>query len=143
MTETFDAEYVSKLRDEAAAARGALREAQTDLEAMSVSLAGFKRAEMTRAIEAANGTVPLLANPGDLIDRNDDLERFRADDGTPDREAIRDAMRTLGVERPHLRPQGSSADQGPRPEVKYDTPATWQSVLTGTDEGPTPRGETQ
>jgi len=136
--EAFDADYVASLRTEAADARGALREAQNDLETAQGQLVDYRRGEMVSAIEEANTTAAgrkILANVADLVDRTEDLDSLRDDDGKPDPQAIRTAISQLATDRPHLRPfvPDMSGDLGPKPIPVFpgEGPASWASVFHG------------
>jgi hypothetical protein len=98
---TFDAEYVAKLRGEAAEARTKAKEASERGDSLSELL-------LTRSIEnAASG---VLIDPADLPRSGD----YFNEDGSPDLLKIRAAAEELATAKPYLsRPRGD-VSQGPR-----------------------------
>ena len=117
--ETFDRDYVTGLRDEAAQHRVRAR----DLEAEVGQLRDRLLIDNVRHLAA-----DVLADPGDLLtfqERDDLLD----EDGFPDADAIVNAARALAQEKPHLasrRPAGP-IEQGARDE--YDGTVDLAGIL--------------
>jgi len=116
--QTFDADYVRKLRDEAAGHRTARRELEQRVEQLQAQVDGYRQQDFDRTItELADGR---LADPRDLL-AHVDRDELTTDDGDPDPERVTAAIDQLLDDRPHLRasrPRGD-ADGGSR-----GTPAT-------------------
>ncbi|GAB2934162.1 hypothetical protein GCM10027047_33230 [Rhodococcus aerolatus] len=93
--ETFSADYVKELRDEAAANRVAAKRAAT----LETAL---------RDAVISNVAKSILADPTDLA-WSDDLAD---DDGMPDPDAIRQAATALAARKPHLGRVSGDAGQG-------------------------------
>ena len=106
--ETFDRDYVTGLRDEAAQHRVRARDLETEVGQLRDRLL----IDNVRHLAA-----DVLADPGDLLtfqERDDLLD----EDGFPDADAIVNAARALAQEKPHLasrRPAGP-IEQGARDE---------------------------
>ena len=117
--ETFDRDYVTGLRDEAAQHRVRAR----DLEAEVGQLRDRLLIDNVRHLAA-----DVLADPGDLLtfqERDDLLD----EDGFPDADSIVNAARALAQEKPHLasrRPAGP-IEQGARDE--YDGTVDLAGIL--------------
>jgi hypothetical protein len=105
--ETFDAEYVHKLRAENADAR-TKRKAAEDVR--DAALGRLWEAERARACAG------ILADPTDLEGTVDMLD----DDGVPDFDRIKTAAEELAKTKPHLRPRKPTEpiDQGVRGEAE-------------------------
>jgi hypothetical protein len=98
---TFDADYVAKLRQEAAEARTKAKEASERGDSLSELL-------LTRSIEQA--TAGILIDPTDLPRAGD----YFTDAGSPDLAKIKAAAEQLATAKPYLsRPRGS-VSQGAR-----------------------------
>jgi hypothetical protein len=96
---TFDAEYVTKLRAEAAEARTKAKEASTRGDTLAELL-------LTRSIEAA--TAGVLHDPSDLPRDGD----YFADDGSPDLDKIKAAAEALAETKPYLATVRGDVAQG-------------------------------
>lgn len=101
---TFSRDYVDKLRAEAAEARATARDLQAQAETLTQQLDELRNREMVDAIDRVNSSegCRTLHDINDLIDRTENLDTFRGDDGTPDEVKIREAIGGLFEDRPHL-----------------------------------------
>ena len=111
---TFDAEYVAKLRQEAAEARTKAKEASERGDTLSELL-------LSRSIEQA--TAGILIDPADLPRSGD----YFNNDGSPDLTKIKTAAEELATAKPYLsRPRGS-VSQGAR--ESSPTPASLGDLI--------------
>jgi len=99
---TFDAEYVKKLRSEAAARRREVKEGQERVTALEAELVELREAAFRRTLTDANAQRrQRLADPEDLLVFGD--RSFLVDDaGLPDPARIEAAIGELLGRKPHL-----------------------------------------
>lgn len=111
--QTFDAEYVRKLRAEAAERRTAQRELEQRVEQLQAQVDGYRQQDFDRTVtELADGR---LADPRDLL-AHVERDELTTDDGAADPDRVAHAIDRLLSDRPHLRaslPRGD-ADGGSR-----------------------------
>lgn len=104
---TFDAEYVKKLRSEAAARRREAKEGQERIAAMQAELVELRESAFRRALVDANaGQVRRLADPEDLLVFGD-RAALVDDDGKPDPAKLAASIETLIAAKPHLAIRGA------------------------------------
>lgn len=101
---TFDAEYVRKLRSEAAARRREAKEASERVTAQDAELGELRAWRLERTIADVSGSLgnPSLADPSDLLTYADPATLVD-DEGKADPEKIKDAIAELVERKPHLR----------------------------------------
>ena len=118
----FDADYVARLRTEAADRRTAAKAAEDTAEA----LRGRLLASEVKATAAS-----ILADPADLLLRTDAADLLD-EDGEPDSAAIKTAAEKLVAERPHLGVKRVSGDvgQGARGDAT-PPPVSFGALLQG------------
>jgi hypothetical protein len=103
----YDAEYVGKLRSEAAERRQKARQLEGDLERAHAREKALHARLMAHEVKAA--TAGVLADPDDLL-LHVDAADLLDDDGDPDADKIAAAARDLAGRKPHLRPRTPSGD---------------------------------
>lgn len=129
---TFDAEYVRKLRSEAAQRRREVKEAEERLTAQGAELAELRAWRLERSIVDGNTTpmgVPQLADPSDLLAYTD-AATLVDEAGKADPERIKAAIAALIERKPHLRAghgrqggawDGSEGGSNPVPQPSLGT----------------------
>ena len=125
--QTFDANYVRRLREEAAEHRRARREAEAQVETLTAEITEMRVVEDDRAVTERLADV--LADPDDLWSFVDRTE-VTNEDGRVDLDAVEQRARDLTEQKRHLAKPARpvSADQGIRGQ--HVTPApTWSDVL--------------
>ena len=129
--QTFGADYVKKLRAEAAEHRKARREAESRIEELTGQLHERDRADDDRALSERLADV--LADPDDLY-RFVDRAEIEDDDGRIDLDTAEAKAKELAEDKSHLaaRPKVPvpAADQGARGGVQHEEPKpTAESVF--------------
>ena len=125
--QTFDANYVRRLRDEAAEHRRARREAETAVDTLTAEMTEMRAADDDRQV--AERLADVMADPSDVWSFVDRAE-VTNDDGRVDLDAVEQRARDLTEQKRHLAKPARpvSADQGIRGQ--HVTPApTWSDVL--------------
>lgn len=105
----FDAEYVTKLRTEAADRRTAAQEAETARQAAEEAVSGLRARLLTAEVVAA--ATGVLVDPSDLIKLGDPADLVD-DNGEPDPDRIKTAAEKLAADRPHLAAKRVTGDVG-------------------------------
>lgn len=112
--QTFDAAYVTRLRQEAAERRVAARTAEESLAVAAGALEALR--DRLLALEVASATAGVLADPSDLLTFVSASD-LADDDGNPDAEKIKSAASALVERKSHLAPRlgpTGDVDQGAR-----------------------------
>jgi len=105
----YDAEYVQKLRGEAADRRTAAKAAEDALAAAQKT--ARVTSERLLAAEVRDAARAILADPSDLL-LNTEATELVGDDGQPDTDKIKAAAEALVAAKPHLAAKRVTGDVG-------------------------------